>query len=238
MMSAHTIAGDNNQVISGNFLVDEARTQIALQYLSELAERTALLIPADKDQAAILVDPTIKETYVRCMAILDAARQSDYFKSIKDKVQTSQYVTAAEYYYFAMTTDNVNTLSVAMMRAMLKEQPNLAFNDNSLVLIALREWQDADNITKNNKNANFRTECKNRGRLLLANCKQFLNLHGANLAAADLTATPFDCADLGGSSLIKQYCMVLRLTSRVSPAPTSPKPHVKLASLVMVKGVI
>lgn len=135
-------------------------------------------------------------------AYLNNERASEYYQSLQAKLDNNEKLLASEYYYFAMTTDNVSKLNVTALQRMSEMHHIQNLDHNISVLILARAWQDTTDPTeKKSVNDLLRQALENRGNLRRANCEMFLNLHGINLSGADLSMSCLDFIDLGNADL-------------------------------------
>lgn len=136
---------------------------------------------------------------------LETCRTSDYFRELKNKIEKKEKLVLSEYLYYALTTDDVNTVSIELLEAATKRKDYHGFKNNLQVLLTARKWQEAkDPDEKNALNIKLRKDLMQRGyhhREGYPRCEYYLNLHGINLEGADLNFVSLDFTDLGNANL-------------------------------------
>lgn len=136
---------------------------------------------------------------------LNKIRNTKYYQGLHDKLQNKEKLVLSEYLYYALTTTHINDLSVELLEAVTKRHDDHGFLPNLEILIAARKWQDeTDPVKKDERNAQLRKTLNKRGyhhREGRPRPEHYLNLHGINLAGADLTCISLDYTDLENANL-------------------------------------
>lgn len=136
---------------------------------------------------------------------LETCRTSAYFFGLKNKIEKKEKLVLSEYLYYALTTDDVNTVSIELLEAATKLEDYHGFQNNLQVLLTARKWQEAkDPEEKTALNIKLRKDLTHRGfhhREGSPRCEYYLNLHGINLAGAELNFVSLDFTDLGDANL-------------------------------------
>lgn len=156
--------------------------------------------------SASMVRQTNSESMIEArdkyFAFLDQVRASAYYQALQEKFNKNEKLTANEYYYFAMVTDDVSKLNLTALQSMTKTHYIYNFEANLDVLRAARAWQDATSAEEKHEiNKQLKEALERRGNIRRANCEMFLNLRGINLSGADLSMTAFDYTDLGNANI-------------------------------------
>lgn len=136
---------------------------------------------------------------------LNLCRASEYFRELKAKLDRNEKLVLSEYLYYALTTDDVNTVSIELLEAVTKRKDLHGFENNLQALLAARKWQEAtDPDEKTELAIRLRKALVQRGyheRQGYNRCEYHLNLHGMNLAGADLSFGSLDFTDLENANL-------------------------------------
>ncbi|HTM64371.1 MAG TPA: pentapeptide repeat-containing protein [Gammaproteobacteria bacterium] len=156
--------------------------------LSKLETATRIYNRIDDEDDAIQVRDA-------CLVAVMSHRLSAYHEELKRRINNNQNLTPNEYFYFALTTDNVNTLDLTILKR-IAETYQGSFKQNLDILIAIREWQTAG-LMQEKVDAAVRLNKV----LVSKEIECFLNLFGVNLAGADLTKANFNFTDLANSNL-------------------------------------
>jgi uncharacterized protein YjbI with pentapeptide repeats len=162
------------------------------------------LTPDEHARAQALIEASIvdqEDAHKKYFSFLNKVRNSAYFLSLKNKFERDIKLSPGEYMYFALTTDDVNQLHPQALREMTNSYAVNKFTANIHVLIAALEWQQADGKDEFIAcNEELKDALNARGSVR-SHCEMFLNLHGMNVAGADLCMTNLDYVDLGNAEL-------------------------------------
>ncbi len=123
------------------------------------------------------------------IAFLKQQRESEYYQSLKAKIQAGEKVTPNQYYYFVLVTDNMQLVDVTLLEAAERFFTFQNCEENLAVVKAALHYQHAKtDVDKKRYQQDLadaiRFDCVNRIRPL------FLNLAGIDITGADLMDTP------------------------------------------------
>lgn len=136
------------------------------------------------------------------MAVLRKERASVFYRGIADRLVHNEKVTAEEYLYYALTTDNVMTLDLDTLKVARGICDYQNYRPNLDILSTILAWhQEKDPEKKKTLNKGFLKQLRIRRDHCNADSEVFLNLAGVDLGHADLYHARFEYVDMGNADL-------------------------------------
>lgn len=168
------------EAASTRFIFDYERSSLASKNLMEYVRRLSINWRGNKRFEQVRDDS---------LAFLKQQRESEYYLDIKSKIADGEKVTPSEYYYFTLTTENLQLVDVEMLEDAQKFYNVQNCEENLMVVKAALHYQHAKTAEDKKRYQQdladaIRFDCPNRIRPL------FLNLAGIDISGADLMDVP------------------------------------------------
>lgn len=181
---------------------DEDRSSKASTKIIEYVDRLSTIWPNKK---------SLEKVRDESLAFLKEQRESEYYRDIKAKVVAGEKVTPNEYYYFVLTSDNLQLVNVEMLEDAEQLFDFQNCNENLFLVKAALNFQHAKTPEEKKR---FQQDLADGIRFYCVNGIRplFLNLAGINISGADLMDVPkenrgkrsrphLNLADLSGAKM-------------------------------------